>query len=376
MLSGFRSSLGWALLAISMFMGCAAPTGDGSDVGASEAALGGGDFCDTIRQREHYVDVGGGVTLHVVEAFSFDSAARRHPRALLMLPATLVTSDQWNPSVPSADGDSYNALIQAARRGFFAYSVTYEGYGLSSQPADGRVVTAERLLAETGEVVEWIRERTGARRVDLMGSSLGSSLAIALGGEHSPIDPHHIGRVVVTSHVYREVTPLFASVFFNPGVRAMLEGAPGGYVPTSPEVYGLILAYATPDAAAYGFSTFPGLYAVGPTLEGFDLPVFDASHGRARLLQVWGDADLITPRSDVDLFAAEYGGRYELAVIPGGGHAPNFEAGRDAFFDAVFDFLSVRPGHCARRADHHDDEHGDPRADHHADEHAGRRGEH
>jgi pimeloyl-ACP methyl ester carboxylesterase len=185
--------------------------------------------------------------------------------------------------------------------------------------------------------------------VDLIGSSLGSSLAIALGGERSPIDPDHIGRIVVTSNVYREVTPLFQSVFFSPDVQALLEGAPDGYVTTPPDSYGLILALATPEAAVYGFATFPGMYAVGPTLEGFDLPVFDATYGRAPLLQVWGDADLITPRSDVDRFQSEYGGHAQLAVLPGGSHAPNFEPVRELFWDRVFEFFDVAPGVCARR---------------------------
>ena len=333
-----------------LLAGCSAEAAP--EVAASAEALHTTPICQAVVTREHLVDVGGGVRLHVVEKFTLDSVARARPRALLMLPATLVTSVQWNANVPGDDVASYNGLTRAARAGYYAYAVTYEGYGASSQPTDGRTVTAERLLDETGEVVEWIRARTRARKVDLIGSSLGSSLAVALGGIASPIDPRHIGRVVITSNVYREVTPLFQAVFFSPETRALLEGAPNGYVDTPPQAYGLILAFATPDAAAYGAATFPGHYAVGPTLEGFELPVFDAANGRAPLLQVWGDADLITPRSDVDLFQAEYGGDAELAILSGGGHAPNLEAVRDDLWAAAFTFLDVRPGVCARHAAH------------------------
>ncbi len=337
------------IAALSMLTGCE-PSGSPDAAAASSETLHESPICEHLVTREHFVDVGGGVRLHVVERFGLDSIARPRRRALLMLPATLVTSVQWNPDVPGDDEGSYNGLTRAARAGYFAYAVTYEGYGESSAPLDGRTVTAERLLGEMGEVVEWIRHRTHARKVDLIGSSLGSSLAVALGGELSPIDPDHIGRIVVTSHVYREVTPLFQSIFFTPELRAMLEGAPNGYAMTTPEAYGIILAFATPDAAAYGFATFPGVYAVGPTLEGFDLPVFDARSGRAPLLQVWGDADLVTPRSDVDLFQAEYGGPSEVAVLPGGSHAPNFEPVRDLLWDEVFDFLDVPRGLCAWHA--------------------------
>lgn len=338
-----------ALLAVCVITGC--ESAEAFDApSSSSASLHRTPICTHVVTREHMVDVGDGVRLHVVERFTLDSLARPRRRALLMLPATLVTSAQWNPDVPGDTDASYNGLIRAARAGYFAYAVTYEGYGASSAPADGSTVTAERLLGEMGEVVEWIRDRTHARRVDLIGSSIGSSLAVALGGDLSPIDPDHIGRVVVTSHVHRDVTPLFREIFFSPELRAMLEGAPNGYAMTTPEAYGLILALATPEAVSYGFATFPGVYATGPTLEGFDLPLFDASHGRAPLLQVWGDADLITPRSDVDQFQAEYGGHAELAVLPGGGHAPNFEPVRDQLWDEVFDFLDVTPGICARHA--------------------------
>jgi pimeloyl-ACP methyl ester carboxylesterase len=131
-------------------------------------------------------------------------------------------------------------------------------------------------------------------------------------------------------------------VLFAPETRAALEGAPGGYVPTIAPMYGLILASATPEAAAWAFENFPGVYAVGPTLEGFELPIFDAHYGRAPALQFWGDHDLITPREDVSRFQAEYGGPVRLAVLPGGGHTPNFEAVREDFWRQTFEFLDVR----------------------------------
>lgn len=339
---------------ITTLFGCEPPIHDSEgDVTATGQELHAARICDHVVTQEHLVHVGGGVRLHVVEKFTLDSIARGHRRAMLMLPATLVTSDQWNAEVPRDREGSYNGLTRMARAGFFAYAVTYEGYGKSSHPADGRAVTAERLLAEMGEVVEWIRHRTGARRVDLIGSSLGSSLAVALGGIASPIDPHHIGRIVVTSHVHKDVTPLFRSIFFSPELREMLETAPNGYAMTAPESYELILAHATPEAAAYGAATFPGIYAVGPTLEGFDLPIFDARLGRAPLLQVWGDADLISPRSDVDAFQADYGGPARLIVLPGGGHAPNLEPVRDRLWAEVLRFMDVPRGPCAQARERH-----------------------
>jgi pimeloyl-ACP methyl ester carboxylesterase len=292
---------------------------------------------DRVFTYEHYVPVGDGVRLHVVEKFSNASVQRREHRALLMLTGTFVTNAQYNAEIPGTTG--YNALERAAREGYYAFAASYEGYGESSHPADGRTVTATRLLGETGRLIEWIRTQRNVRRVDLLGASLGSSLAVALGGTRSPIDRNHVGRIVVTSMVYKSVTPLLAETLFNPETRAALESIPGGYVPTGPEMYGLVFALATPQAQAWAFGTFPGLYAVGPTLEGFDLPVFEARDGRAPLLQIWGDQDPITPRADVDRLQREYGGRARLVVLRGAGHSPPFEASRERFWEQTFDFL-------------------------------------
>ena len=262
-----------------------------------------------------------------------------------MMPGTLVSGDMYDIEIDGAT--DFSALDRAARAGFFAYAVTYEGYPGSSQPEDGSTVTAERSLAQLGKVVNWIRFNRAILKVDLLGTSFGSSLAIALGGTQSPIPRSRIGRIVLQALVYQQVTPLFEEVFFSPEVQEMLENAPGGYILTAPEVYGLILFGADPAAAAWGFENFPGLYATGPTLAGFDLPVFDAEHGRAPALQLWGSLDLISPFADVEQFQSEYGGPSELRILPDAGHAPTIAVPemRDAFWNETFEFLDYDPFH-------------------------------
>ncbi len=300
-------------------------------------------FCEQIFSFEHVVETQDGAVLRVVERFTPASVLQFPRRAIVMLPGTLVTGEMWDIQVPS--GASLSALDQAARAGFFAFSVTYEGYPGSSLPEDGSTVTAERSLAQMGEIVEWVRHRRAVWRVDLMGASLGSSLAVALGGTESPVPRWHVGRIVLQALVYKQVTPLFQAVFFSPEVRALLENAPGGYVLTSPEMYGLILASSDPEAAGWGFENYPDLYATGPTLEGFDLPVFDAAYGRAPALQLWGDQDLITPFADVQQFQQEYGGDAELRILPGAGHAPYTaeEELREVFWTETLEFLDYNP---------------------------------
>jgi pimeloyl-ACP methyl ester carboxylesterase len=331
-------TLKWiAPICVSLMAGCSAEVvpagGDSNDeLAASQAE----DLSLTnqVFSLDHHIRVAPGVDLHVLEKFTAASLLRPHHRALLMLTGTLVTNNQYDAPAP------YNALERAARAGYFGFSASYEGYGESTIPANGGTVTAERLLPEMGQVVEWIRHRRLVRRVDLLGASLGSSLAVELGGTESPINRRHIGKVVVTANVYKSVTPLFESVFFTPEFRAFLEGAPGGYIQTPPEAYGLIVSQAEPAAAAYAFSAFPGVYATGPTLEGFELPTFPAQQGRAPLMQFWGDQDPITPLADVHQFQAEYGGPSCLSTLTGGGHAPYYEPVKEAFWSQTLAFLN------------------------------------
>ena len=349
-----------APLSILFLAGCATPMDSTSDPRAGDNAAAGGEIAedsealslrDPVFKLEHHIQVTQDVNLHVLERFTLKSLFRPHRRALLMATGTLATNQQWDAPGP------YNALDRAARAGYFGFAVTYEGYGQSTIPADGKSVTAERLLVQMGQVVEWIRHHRFIRRVDMLGSSLGSSLAVELGGTHSPINRRHLGRLILTANVYKGVTPAFQAIFFNPEFRAFLESVPNGYLPTVPESYGPVLALAEPAAAAWVSTNLPGIYAVGPTLEGFDLPVFPAQNGRAPALQFWGDQDPISPLSDVQQFQAEYGGRACLSILPGGGHSPYYEPVKETFWEQSFAFLNGE-GDCW---DHSGD--GDPCGD-------------
>lgn len=70
---------------------------------------------------EHFVDVGDGVTLHVVERRLRED--RGPARAILMIPPTLATSALYDVRI---EGDaSTSALDRAARAGFVAFAVSY-----------------------------------------------------------------------------------------------------------------------------------------------------------------------------------------------------------------------------------------------------------
>jgi pimeloyl-ACP methyl ester carboxylesterase len=294
-------------------------------------------LCNKEFRFEHVIDVGEDVRIHVIERFSGRSVLRFPHRALLMLSATLSANTYFDAEV---EGDpSFNALHQAASRGFFGFAMSYEGFGESSIPADGKTVTAERMLDHTGEVVEWIRTHRGVPKVDVFGTSIGAGIAIAIGGTESPIDFHHINRVVIATNVYKHFSPETQAVF-TPEFQASLLALPGGYITTTPDTYTSIFAGMDPAALAWANATIPGLYPVGPSLEGFDLPFFEAAPGRVPLLQFWGSDSPTTPFSDVEQLQNEYGGPHELVVYEGAAHNPILEPVRHQFWDQVEAFLN------------------------------------
>lgn len=335
-----RLSIRWSFLAIACSVfGCAAESAPlDEQVAATSAELNVVlPHCTLVFPKEHRIDVGDGAKLHLLEKHSIRSLSIYPRRAVLMLPPTLATNAIYDAQVP---GDSsYNALERAALEGYFAFALSWEGYGQSSQPAHGGSVTAERMLEQTGKAVEWIRRHALADEVDIFGMSVGSSIAVALGGTESTTNPNYIGRIVLASHVYKSVTPFFQEVFFSPEFRGFLESAPNGYIETDPSAYGPLMSNLAPDAFTWATTTLSGRYATGPTLEGFDLPVFDATLGRAPALQFWGDADPVTPLSDVAEVQADYGGPIDLHVIPDGAHSLILEDGRDEVWDKTFEFL-------------------------------------
>lgn len=290
-----------------------------------------------VDRAYHDIPVGNGETLRVVEAWSIPALAEREePRALLMIAPTLVTHKVWDADVP--DDPTYSALHQAALQGYYAYAFDHWGYGDSSKPDNGMDVTAEVMLEQTAVLLEWVRDRTGAAKVDLLSGSLGNSIAFMLGGVASPIDPDHVGGIVMTSNVYANASLVLSLTVLSPAVCELQPPPPDGYTDTPPPLYAIILWNAEPELQLWAYQTFPGRYAQGPTQEGCDLPVFPAHLGRAPALVVYGDHDLLTDESDVLEFQDEYGGDAELLFLPGGGHAPPFESVRHDFWDAAFAF--------------------------------------
>ena len=290
---------------------------------------------DYVFEFEYSIPVSEDASLHLLEKFTVKSLFSRDRKAVLMLPPTLTSNIFYDADID--DLGSYNVLKRMAKAGYFAFAVSYEGYGESSMPSDGRTVTFERTLSEIGFLVEVIRIARFTDKVDLIGGSMGAALAVALGSDGGPIPYAHIGRIVLTSMPYRNFSPFVEEEVFTPEFEEYLQSL--SYIETGPEMYAPVAALATPEAAVWINTNFPGVYATGPTLEGFDLPMWPAELGRVPALQIYGELDIIHTMEDVAAFQSEYGGSVSLMVVEGGGHSPFFEAGRDDVFETIISFF-------------------------------------
>lgn len=288
-----------------------------------------------VFEIEHLITVPDGAVIHVIERFTAKAIKAKKKRAILMLTPTTVTNLFYDIEI---DGDlSYNTSHYMARHKFFVYAVSYEGFGESSIPPDGRDVTFETTLAQMGFLVELIRQARNVDKVNVLGGSFGAQLAVALGSVNGPIPHEHINKIALTSFTYREFSPFVQTYVFTPELKAFLESIP--YLETTPETYGTVLSHTDPVFTAWGSTAFLGLYPTGPLLEAFYLPASPAQDGRVPALQFWGDEDIMNTMDDVTAFQNEYGAAAELVVLPGGAHSPLFEPGRDAVLEQIKSFF-------------------------------------
>jgi len=305
--------------------------------GIAESALCSDDARSTtgaLLAWRHTVPVRDGAWLELRERRPPAAWARQPRRAVLMLHGALSHAGQYD-----APGDS--PLDRMARAGFFAFALSYEGEGRSSPTADGAGLTPERLAQQVGDVVEWIRRARGVASVDLLGSSLGSSLAVILGSTESPIDRRHVGRLVLTALVHRSTTPALRQALPAP-VADAADPSSSGFVTTDAATYAPVLRRASPPIARWLGHVLAGRHPVGPVEAASRLPLFRAEDGRAPALLVWSDDDPLMAREDVASFEETYGAPLQAVALPGSGHVPYYEAVREAFWGEVLSFLGAR----------------------------------
>jgi pimeloyl-ACP methyl ester carboxylesterase len=283
-------------------------------------------------RTEHFVQLGAGRSMHVTETFSARSFERQgHPRAMVMLPGPLTDGEFFNIEVPG-----YDAGVIMARHGFFAYAVDFEGTGLSSYPAQGTSATLSSQVDAVKQVVDYVQDLRGVRRVDMLGESWGGGVAAEVCA-----DKHSVRSCILASMIYKTPSAVAAAEFQSPAWLAFLQSLPNAYLPTSPTIYQVLVPDSIPAVQQWTFSMLPGLYSAEPLFEFFDLPFFDPTVARVPGLIIQGEDDPQSVPSDTVQLATDYGEHgAALVTIAGGGHVPRIEpVHNDEYWNAVTSFV-------------------------------------
>ena len=150
---------------------------------------------------KHVVRLGRNRRVFVRESFTLASWLRRPRRAILMAAALPVTDEFLNMPI-----DGYRGRERMARRGFFAYTMDFEGAGQSSFPESGFTVTYDSQTKVMLEVVDRIRLARGVRRVDLLGEGEAAGVAA-----QACADAHRTRSCILASLFYATGTDLLSS---------------------------------------------------------------------------------------------------------------------------------------------------------------------
>jgi len=274
----------------------------------------------------------------VRESFTVASWQRSPRRAILLLNGTPTTGDFYNIPI-----DGYRGRELLAQRGFFAYTVDFEGSGASTFPNDGFSLTFDVQTDSMRQVVDAIRRMRHVPVVDLLGEAEGGGVAAQLCA-----DAERIRSCTLSAMLYKTATDAFRAFFLSQAFHDLIFGAPNGYLDIGPELYFNVLAAAPPEVAAWVLANQPGRYSMGLVAESLaeGLSGYDPTRARVPGLIIRGDFDQNAPASDTLMLAADYGllggaGPARIVTIPGALMIPRIEAppNNERFWQAVLDFV-------------------------------------
>jgi pimeloyl-ACP methyl ester carboxylesterase len=117
--------------------------------------------------------------------------------------------------------EGYDWMTQIAERGFAAYYVDLRGYGHSTRPPamsappakNEPFARAEEVVADIADTVDFIRERTGADKVNLIGWSWGAVTT----GMYTAANNDKVDRLVFYAPLYSDAEPEWVAEMAAPG---------------------------------------------------------------------------------------------------------------------------------------------------------------
>ncbi len=301
---------------------------------------------DEVHRSDLFIPVGGGQTIHVIESWSLRSLTRWPRRSAMSLSGPIT-----NAELLDAEVEGYDMGARFVARGYFHYAVDPLGYGDSSRPADGSLLTVDTQIAPMKKVLQFARARSKASKVDLVSESTGGAVSLMLAQW-----PNLVRSVTVSTILYKDISAFGAMVNGDPNFEAYLKAQPDGYV-----FYGDYTPYyvwSPPEIQAWFDATQPDLYPTGPFLalidaiqaDAFPYAGYDISNvsDQVETLVLVGN-DFISTPLDAQILASELGADLvyldspfaDLPVFPPPGHTPRLETMEvaDTYWGEVFAFI-------------------------------------
>jgi pimeloyl-ACP methyl ester carboxylesterase len=230
-------------------------------------------------------------------------------------------------------------MTQVAQRGFGAYYVDLRGYGHSTRPAateNQPFARAEEVVADIGDAVDFIRERTGADKVNLIGWSWGATIT----GMYSAANNDKVDRLVLYAPLYSDEEPEWVAEMAVPGNLEQMKDVGAYRAVNAEKVAGIwehqiipankdewreekvfdtwfdTLLTAEPEGADAVLA--PNGVLVDSWEMRHERPVYDASQIKVPTLVIRGDADRESTQSDALGVFEKLGSEEKLYVTIGG----------------------------------------------------------
>jgi len=245
--------------------------------------------------------------LHIRERLPANTKPAEIEQAVLFVHGATFGGDTFDLELPG-----YDWMTQIAERGMAAYYVDVRGYGHSTRPpaaSDQPFARAEEVVADIGDTVDFIRERTGADKVNLIGWSWGATIT----GMYTAANNDKVDRLVLYAPLYSNEEPEWVAQMSVPGDLDQMKDVGAYRTVNAEKVAGIWEDQIIPaDKAAWReekvFNTwFDTLLTAEPA--GADVvrapngvlvdewemrharPVYDASRIKVPTLVIRGDAD-------------------------------------------------------------------------------------